>query len=155
MSSTKTKSISLSKLKSHVWTQFSLFIRLRDSWAWQSQHPEYNGDPGAPCVTCNRWYKALGVGCLQAGHFIPGRSNQVLFNELQVNAQCDSCNRHKKGNWPAYYEVMIQRHGHDIVSKMIEDRNKVLEYPRNELETMLDLYKFKVSELKEKLNLTT
>src|SRR6266536_15164 len=94
------------QLKKLTWDQFSLYVRLRDALAWQKLHPENNNGPMAPCISCSNIYPALGMGGLQAGHFIPGRRNAYLFDELQVNAQCYHCNMGLKGNWPSYYQVM-------------------------------------------------
>jgi len=78
---------SMSKAKRKAWSAFSLYIRISAS--------DINGN--AKCVTCGavKSYKDL-----QAGHFIPGRRNAVLFSEEGVHPQCYHCNIGLNGNWP-------------------------------------------------------
>jgi hypothetical protein len=145
------KTLTLPQLKKKVWEQFSLYIRLRDAAKWQEAYPEYNGDPVAPCVTCGKMYPATGKGCGQAGHFIPGRKNVVLFDEEQVNFQCYNCNYRLNGNWPSYYEVMVKRHGLERVEEMLENRNTVLKYTVPQLEELLEHYTSEVNRLKSQI----
>jgi hypothetical protein len=135
------KTLTLPKLKSKVWDQFSLYIRLRDAKEWLRHHPEYNGEPMAACVTCRKPYPIKGPGCLQAGHFIPGRKNVVLFDEDQVNSQCWNCNYRLNGNWPAYYEFMVAKHGALKVQEMLDNRHTILKFNAPQLEMLLDHYK--------------
>lgn len=137
------------QLKKSVWEFFSLYIRLRDALAWQQLHPENDNGPMAACITCNKVYPALGIGCLQATHFIPGRRNAYLFDEAQVNAGCYNCNVTLNGNWTAYYEVMVLRHGKKAVETMIYDQShQIVKFTREDLEEKLAHYKSKVQELK-------
>lgn len=76
------KKISLSKAKKNAWTQFSKYIRLRDSLKTVGNITQ------CKCITCGRIYPTFGKGCIQAGHFIPGRHNVVLFNEEIIFGQC-------------------------------------------------------------------
>lgn len=143
----KKKPIGVAGLKSRVWESFSLYIRLRDATAWADRNPEYNGPPAALCITCKRFYPATGVGCLQAGHFIPGRKNEYLFDEVQVNAQCYGCNVKKNGNWAEYYLVMIERHGQEAVNEMINRKQIIKSFTVQELEELLAHYKAKAAGL--------
>ncbi len=100
------------KAKKRAWDSFSLYIRLRDSLKTIGNNRQ------CKCITCDGVRNTLGVGCIQAGHFIPGRGNAVLFEEDQVNGQCYVCNFLKKGNWVEYERVMIARHGKERVEEM-------------------------------------
>lgn len=147
-----TKQPNVSKLKSDLWTVFSRYIRLRDAVAWGANFPEYNGEPLAACITCRKTGKALGQGGMQAGHFIPGRKNAYLFDEVQVNAQCYSCNIGLKGNWPEYLKVMVGRHGQASVDKMInEQRNETRKFTTDELKEMIIDYKRRTAELESQV----
>lgn len=63
--------------KKKTWDAFSKYIRERD---WKAQGEQYVGDKkSASCVTCSKMYPVEGQGTMQAGHFIPGRNNHVLY----------------------------------------------------------------------------
>lgn len=106
------KKLNISKAKKKAWDAFSLYIRLRDSLLTMRNTTQ------CKCVTCGGVRNTLGIGCIQAGHFIPGRGNAVLFDEEQVNGQCYVCNFRLKGNWVEYEKVMITRHGKEKVAAM-------------------------------------
>ena len=85
------------KAKDKAWKAFSTFIRTRDCI-------RFTGDPEwGMCVTCKtpKSYKEL-----QAGHFVGGRGNAVLFREDIVYSQCKYCNNKPPmglgGNYAAY-----------------------------------------------------
>lgn len=107
--------ITLSKAKKKAWDAFSLWVRL-------SAADEYGY---VKCVTCGlrKHYKEQ-----QAGHFIPGRSNAVLFSEDGVHPQCYGCNIGKGGNWPAYYEYMLTMYGQEIIDELLIQRNQIVKY---------------------------
>lgn len=132
------KPISLSAIKKKVWKQFSIYIRLRDCI-------ETTGTPDyGTCFTCKQMknFKEL-----QAGHFTPGRTNSVLFDEKVVHAQCYHCNVGLKGNWPAYYERMVALHGLEEVERIIAQRNDVVKYSVSDLEELLKSLKVKTEVL--------
>jgi hypothetical protein len=70
------------------------------------------------CVTCNRDYP---YKSLQAGHFIQGRSNSVLFDERIVYSQCAGCNMNrpygKGGNYVEYFVFMEEEWGRDMIEE--------------------------------------
>jgi hypothetical protein len=107
------------KLKAKVWKKFSEYIRLKECL-------ETTGtlDYGI-CVTCN---KRFHYSELQAGHFIDGRSNSVLFVEDLVHIQCYHCNCVLSGNKDNYAPYMIKRYGIAQVEKMylLKHMNKSL-----------------------------
>ncbi len=73
------KKPNLKLAKAKAWKAFSIYIRTRDCL-------RFSGDPElGKCVTCN---KAFPFKSLQAGHFISGRTNSVLFDERLVYSQC-------------------------------------------------------------------
>jgi len=98
--------------KKKVWTLFSKFIRLRDSL--RTTGTLYR----CKCITCGREYDTKKM---QAGHFLPGRIDAVLFDEKGVNAQCYRCNMLLQGVWPAYYRAMQGMHGQDWIENSIGD----------------------------------
>jgi len=88
--------------KDKAWEAFSLYIRTRDCIRFTSD-PEQG-----MCVTCKDPYPRTK---LQAGHFVGGRGNAVLFNEQIVYSQCAHCNQKPPmglgGNYAAYTLFMF------------------------------------------------
>lgn len=133
------------RLKKLAWAIFSVFTRMRDSILTTGGLKE------CICITCSSKRPTFGVACIQAGHFIPGRGNEVLFDEKQVNGQCKICNYDKKGNWAEYYKVMIARHGKEIVEQMIFEARGIRKYTADDYRRIIKAYKFLIdSMLKEK-----
>lgn len=130
----KEKKVSISKLKKKAWEQFSLWIRLKD----------YIDDYKAICVTCG---KVLPYKQMQAGHFIPGKHNSVLFDERNVHVQCYTCNVILGGNGPKYYEFMLREYDQKTIDELerLDRINK--QYKPFELEAIYDIYKRKVNEI--------
>ena len=93
----KPRKKSLKAIKKKAWKAFSEFIRQRgaDAHGFNS------------CVTCGtkdhwRW--------LQAGHYIDGRTNTVLYDEKLVHAQCVHCNVFLNGNKNKYTIFMMKKY---------------------------------------------
>ena len=122
----------ISYWKKKVWTVFSLFIRLK-----------YANKKGySRCVTCGKlyFYKRL-----QAGHFIPGRHNAVLFNEDVVYPQCYSCNFFLYGNPRGFDKFMRDKYGDEKVKefdKLAKGlRGNTKQFTIKELEELYKHYK--------------
>lgn len=121
--------------------EFSKFIRLRD--AIQTTGTEET----LICCTCNKPYPAFGVGCAQAGHFIPGRCHAVLYRERGVHGQCYNCNVRLKGNWPEYERFMLKKYGMEVTKEEKVARYSGLKYTASELEEIYHKYKRLYGEL--------
>jgi len=116
----KRKKTDKQKIKDKAWTEFSRFIRLRDS------------DEKGMCVccTCNakgHWrkggFKVKKDGTttkinFHAGHYNQGRTHNVLFDEQGVHAQCSHCNLYLEGSLNEYAVFMIKKYGHGIIEEM-------------------------------------
>jgi hypothetical protein len=141
----KTNKITVNKLKDKVWKEFSQHIRRK--------YADWKGD--VQCVTCQTWlrefeYKGIslpGWKSAQAGHFIPGRHNSILFDERHVYPQCYRCNVILHGNLINYYPFMIKTQGQRVINelKKLDKVNK--QFTTTELEVLLEKYK--------KLNVST
>lgn len=129
--------------KKKAWEQFSKYIRLRDAL-------ETTGtDTHLVCCTCGKTYPAFGVGCAQAGHYIPGRSHILLFDEHGVHGQCYNCNHTLKGNSPNYRDFMIKKYGEKETVRIEQSRfNLSFKYRTFDLEEIRDKYKQCYEELK-------
>ena len=102
------------KAKDKAWDAFSAYIRTRDCL-------RFTGSPDeGKCVTCSRPYP---YKSLQAGHFIQGRGNAVLFDERLVYSQCFGCNGNppygKGGNYVEYFLFMEREWGRDKLDEFI------------------------------------
>lgn len=130
--------------KSKAWKAFSAYIRLRDAIATTGTKDS------CKCITCGRVYPAFGVGCIQAGHFIPGRNNSVLIDEKFVNGQCYHCNVGLKGNWVPYRRKMVEMYGEEAVNE-VESRTGVKQIKAYEWKEIEEKYKKMYKDLNESL----
>lgn len=121
------KAVTVSKMKAKAWHEFSIFIRRRDTNAL-----------GTECYTCGK-YKDFKK--MDAGHFQPGRHNIFAFDERQVHAQCDFCNRYQRGNWPAYLKHMKEDYGEKEVQEMLDNRFTVKPMKVYQYEELYKKYK--------------
>lgn len=90
---------------------------------------------------------------MDAGHYIPVGSDRALkFNEVNVNSQCDSCNRHKSGNLIKYRMGLVKKYGEEIVKGLeiaheIKTTKKKLD--QISIDLLYDYYAKKFKELKK------
>lgn len=131
----KTKARKLSFYKEKAWKAFSQFIRLRDS---------SNGY--AKCCTCERvdeWKY------LQAGHFVAGRNNSILFREDNCHAQCVGCNFFGRNSrsYGNYYEFMKAKYGLQTIDDLILLSNRETIYKQWDYEEIESKYKQKAKDL--------
>lgn len=85
---------------------------------------------------------------MQAGHFVPGRNDAVLFSEKGVNAQCYRCNMILQGQWPAYYRAMQRRYGQEWIEEHIDawERDDVV-LTDEKLESLERFYLMKIRQI--------
>ena len=125
---------SVSTLKKKAWKLFSEWIRRRDS-DWRGM---------VACVTCGiiKDYKQQ-----QAGHFIPGRRNSILFHERNVHAQCYGCNVMKQGNTVKYFRFMQKRYGDEVIEELEHLNTIDKQFTPQELKDLIEDLKIKISKL--------
>lgn len=126
---------SISSLKKKAWKVFSPYIRKRDA--------DKNGY--VACCTCGRvkhWKEG------DAGHFIDGRRNSILYDERNVHFQCKPCNgsfinqkfdRHEIKK--RYEDFMVKRYGQKVVDELKKLNNEVKQFSRSDLEKIINKYK--------------
>lgn len=93
------------KAKAKAWTQFSRFIRLRDS-------DEYGR---AKCITCpavKHWSE------MDAGHYITRAKESTLFDERNVSCQCKGCNRFQGGKFFEHEQAIERKFGKGTVETL-------------------------------------
>ncbi len=104
------KDTTITSLKKKLWKIFSIYIRMRDCL-------ETTGTiTHGKCCTCGGDYP---IGKLQAGHFIPGREDSILFDPTCVHAQCYRCNVQRSGEWVKYFRFMEKKYGREGIDTLM------------------------------------
>ena len=91
------------------------------------------------CVTCGKVGPWTGQE-MDAGHFLGGRSNSILFEPLNIHPQCKYCNR-TGGNPQAYRQFMIGCYSSDIVEALEKMKRESISFTRDELVGMRREYR--------------
>lgn len=128
--------------KDKAWDQFSIFIRTRDCL-------RFSGNPHeGRCVTCWREYE---FKKLQAGHFIQGRGNAVLFDERLVYTQCLGCNGNppygKGGNYVEYFLFMEREWSREQIDEFIALKHQTKIYKIHDFIEIRQSFKDRTAEL--------
>lgn len=139
------KKPSLKSIKKKAWDQFSIYIRTRDCLATTG-----HADEGI-CVTCR---EVKPFKNLQAGHFIGGRNNAVLFQERGVHAQCYSCNAKHIGNGRPieYWLYMEQTYGREVIDELVAESRKTVIRKIHDYIELREHYKVATEKLLDKYN---
>lgn len=125
------KKPSLKSLKKKTWAKCSEYIRRK--------YAAYNGM--VRCVTCGtvkHWKE------MQAGHFIDGRNNAILFDERGIHPQCYSCNIMKHGNKIEYFKFMELNYGRALIDELCIQSKKTVKFTTWELEDIIKKYDEKI-----------
>ena len=77
---------------------------------------------------------------MQAGHFIAGRGNAILFEENGVHPQCYICNITHKGEQLKYYRFMVGKYGEAEVERLEKLNKTMRKFTVNELQEMRTNY---------------
>lgn len=132
--------MSKNKSEKSLWDIFSKFIRARDA-DWRGY---------CNCISCSvmkNWKQ------MDSGHYIPKGSDSALkYNEINNNAQCDSCNRFKSGNLISYRMGLINKYGEEKVKQLEQSHYfKTTKKKLNQLQinVMYDYYKKEFEKLKK------
>ena len=108
-------------LKQKAWKAFARFIKARDA----------RNDGTCVCCTCRAVLVWNDKQC-QAGHFIGGRGNMVLFDEKGVHAQCGTCNAKHLGNGEQFLYGLFMKRTYkltdDQLAQMRSDAKKPFKY---------------------------
>jgi hypothetical protein len=127
----------MNKLHTKLWKVFSEYIRLRDT--------KINGGYGR-CYTCNaikHWKN------MDAGHYEKRQHMNLLYDERNVHAQCQKCNRFGGGMQSDYAIHLIKDYGEGILQELSKAKWIPKKYSDLELMGMIEDYKAKVKELKK------
>ncbi len=139
----KVREKSVNWWKKKAWKVFSEYIRKRDA----------DDDGFARCITCGavkHWKNG------DAGHFLEGRNNSILFDERGVHFQCKGCNgnlrdgnisRNKEKTNLAYEKFMLQKYGPKVVQELREKRTQTRQFSVPELKELIRIYEEKIKDL--------
>ncbi len=133
--------------KKKAWDQFSIYIRTRDCIRFRNSLTE------GMCVTCKREYS---FKQLCAGHFIPGRTNAVLFDDRIVYTQCMGCNTNPPyglgGNYVEYFVFMEHEWGREKIDEFRALKHKTVKFKAFELLAMAERFEQQTKELRDSFN---
>lgn len=132
-----------SRQKKKTWDACSKYVRRRDMISYKKLHPEINEDI-TECITCGRVYP---IKKLQAGHFIAGRTNGVLFDLRGIHSQCYGCNVGKNGNMVNYYQFMEKKYGKGVIDELQRLTTTEIKYTIEGLKDMENTFNRMSSEL--------
>lgn len=116
---------------------FSLFIRTRDSQAYEGR--------AFRCISCQR---VLPIDQADAGHYCNRAHMSLRFNEANVSAQCRFCNRFREGNLQDYRKGLIEKIGEPKVLLLEAQKNLTNKITNFELEILTKHYKAETKKFK-------
>lgn len=119
----KQKKFSKSQLQSDCNELCAVYTIARDCW-----NDTHTFD-WCHCISC--WKYTIWDWYLQCGHFITRMNKYLLYDEINTNAQCFSCNCKKWWNSYLYYIWLDKKYGVWTATSLY---NKSLEYDRWEKE---------------------
>lgn len=123
----KTKTKSLGQLKKEADRLFSLAVRYRDG-------EEVGGVYWANCITCG--FRAP-IKTMHAGHFISRRFGATRYSELNVHAQCVTCNTFHEGEQYKYGKEIDLRYGVGVAEQLFKEAHGEFKYTRDFLEEII------------------
>jgi len=130
----------IQKQKRKTWEWFSKYIRLK--------YADHQGN--CTCYTCGKkypWKK------MQAGHGMGGRTNNILFDERIVRAQCYGCNIRQYGRLDEFGDKLRKEIGEKTYSDILKNKYLTRSYSNAELNEMIEYYKNKAIEIAHKKSL--
>ena len=122
--------------RTKAWDAFSIYIRTKDSVGNLNT-----------CITCGIMKPIKGRGVIQAGHFVPGRTNAILFDERGVHPQCYGCNMGKQGNPIKYYKWMLANYGQKVIDELDRLSGTTVRYSAKDYAKIQAKYKEKLKKL--------
>jgi len=93
-----------SRAEARAWKEFSKMIRARDDIGGYFR-----------CPTCGR---TLPIDQADAGHYISRVRKSVMFDEMNVHAQCRHCNRFQEGSHFIYRKWLVEKYGKEKVEEL-------------------------------------
>lgn len=108
---------------------FSLYIRLRDSAMY--------GHKYFRCISCG---KVKPFEQADAGHYMSRKHMATRFSEMNVHAECRSCNRFSADHLAGFRRSLVAMYGEDKVVMLEYTASQTVRLSDFELEQMLKYY---------------
>lgn len=105
---------------------FSIFIRQRDKGV---------------CFTCGN---VKNWKYQQNGHYVSRAHMSLRFDEINCNAQCQSCNIFRNGNMDEYALALIRKHGDSVLDTLSQKKNTIRKWSIPEFQERIEYYKTKI-----------
>lgn len=116
---TKVQTSPIDRDESRAWWWFSKYIRLRDCL-------RTTGNPEIfKCCSC---WAITHFSKWDAGHFISRSYKQTKFDERNVYAQCQKCNRYQQWCWDQMYDLILRLHGQSVIDELLQKRSEITKY---------------------------
>ena len=133
----KGRKASRSTLMRNADDAFSLFIRTRDSQAYEGR--------AFKCISCQRVWPIDQADC---GHYVNRGHMSLRFNECNCSSQCRRCNRFQEGNIQDYRKGLIKKIGEQKVLLLEAQKNVTNKISNFELEIIAKHYKEETKKFK-------
>ena len=91
------------------------------------------------CISCDETSPRI----WHAGHYLKAELfTGLIFHEINVNKQCERCNKYLNGNEAMYREGLVKKYGEKTVKELEEAANHLRKYKftREELKTIKKKY---------------
>jgi len=88
---------------------------------------------------------------MHAGHFLPGRSQSILFDPRNCHPQCDYCNTYLDGNTKAYKAYMFHVYGQEVIDELEVLKRQPKSWTADELVDMRMEYMERIEVAKKKM----
>jgi len=128
------------KAKDEAWNACSRYVRLRDCLKTTGTRAE------GICCTCGTRFAFKD---LQAGHYLDGRGNSILFDVRGIHAQCYQCNGYKHGNKENYEVFMRKNYSQKTLDHLRYLKGQKKKFTIYELEHIRDMFNEDYIELLE------
>jgi len=90
---------------------------------------------------------------LDAGHFIAGRHNAVLFDERNIHIQCKTCNAFLEGNRLEYNRFMLKKYGQEVINDLERRDKEVIQFKVFELLDWQEYFRKKIEVMEKELGI--
>jgi len=134
------KNLKRTTRKKSAWKAFSMYIRVRDAIKTTNTLHSFI------CISCGN---LVPVKNNDAGHFISGRSNSVLYHEEVVHGQCARCNNYGQGEYIKYEKAMREIYGFEKTEELKLLKWQVVKYSVPDFVDIEELYEQKLKDLIE------
>jgi len=128
-----------SRAEARAWDAFSKMIRARDNIGGYFR-----------CPTCG---KTKPIEEADAGHYITRARKSVMFDEMNVHAQCRHCNRFQEGNHFIYRKWLVEKFGEVIVDELEKRARITGGFTTAELLEMAKAYRTRTKAIMERKGL--